>query len=113
MFCSSRRRFRATVVFPFSVLSSSMERLSPVTSQDLISSWRTESSLKKTERSKVYRTLCTRICVLLLNNMQLFFFFFKLLKHFLDYHCGHEPVSIKVTSLAAVVKLFKGTSQHI
>lgn len=44
VFCSSSRWPWATVVFPFSVFSSSMERLSPVTNQDLISSWRTEKN---------------------------------------------------------------------
>lgn len=37
MFCSSSRWFRATVAFPFSVFSNSIDRFSPVISHDLIS----------------------------------------------------------------------------
>lgn len=57
MFCSSRRRLRATVVFPFSVFSSSMDRLSPVTSHDLISSWTTERRSKRRLSTAVFHAV--------------------------------------------------------
>lgn len=63
VFCSSRRRLRATVVFPFSVFSSSMDKLSPVTSQDLISSWTTKRRYKHTKGP---------MCIILLYNVSFY-----------------------------------------
>lgn len=46
MFCSSSRRLRAAVAFPFSVFSSSIDRFSPVMSHDLISNCTTKHARK-------------------------------------------------------------------
>ncbi len=61
--CSSRRQLRATVVFPFSVFRSSMDRLSPVTSHDLISNWSTEKTFKELN-------MCSSLSIFLLNDVR-------------------------------------------
>lgn len=96
VFCSSCRRLRATVVFPFSVFSSSMDRLSPTTSQDFISSWRIE--ITKVHHSlQIKRVWTTCGCT----------------SHLIFSHCGDEDINTLMLQRDLVdLKIWKSPSKH-